>query len=150
MFFFRRCAPQHPKFWYLQFFRPLSCKDAKNLRHAISHFNSWDYRFTLDYLISVGVCLSIFPRFSTQHALIPYHTFINPRPLLLMKKISIVFQSNFNIFCAFFGLKYRFDVIFKVNFPPNMIIPYPTFIFLPGNFHPIPLFHTVRLFDRLK
>ena len=108
------------------------------------------YVRTLDCLISVEVCLLIFPRFSTQHALIPYHTFINPRPLLLMKKISIVFQSNFNIFCAFFGLKYRFDVIFKVNFPPNMIIPYPTFIFLPGNFHPIPLFHTVRLFDRPK
>ena len=105
---------------------------------------------TLDYLISVGVCLLIFPRFSTQHALIPYHTFINPRPLLLMKTISIVFQSNFNIFSAFFGLKYRFDVIFKVKFPPNMIIPYPMFILLPGNFHPIPLFHTVRLFDRLK
>ena len=105
---------------------------------------------TLDYLISVGVCLLIFPRFSTQHALIPYHTFINPRPLLLMKKISIVFQSNFNIFSAFFGLKYRFDVIFKVNFPPNMIIPYPTFIFLPGNSHPIPLYYTLRLFDRLK
>ena len=38
-------------------------------------------------------------------------------------------------------------MIFKVNFPPNMIIPYPTFISLPGNFHPIPLFHTIQLFD---
>ena len=67
---------------------------------------------TLDYQISMGVHLLIFFRFSTQHALIPYHTFINPRPLLLMKKISIVFQSNFNIFSSFFGLKYRFDVIY--------------------------------------
>ena len=32
---------------------------------------------TLEYLISVGVRLLIFMIFSTQYALIPYHTFIN-------------------------------------------------------------------------
>ena len=32
---------------------------------------------TLVYQISVGVRLLIFPTFSTQHALIPYHTFMS-------------------------------------------------------------------------
>ena len=32
---------------------------------------------TLDYLINVGVCLSIFWQFSSQYAFIPYPTFIN-------------------------------------------------------------------------
>ena len=33
--------------------------------------------FTLHYLINVGVRLLIFEQNSTQHVLIPYHTFIN-------------------------------------------------------------------------
>ena len=38
----------------------------------------------------------------------------------------------------------------QIFHPIWLIIPYPTSIFLPGNFHPIPLFLSAWLFDRLE
>ena len=47
-------------------------------RQAIGFIRSLLYvPTTLDSLLSVGVCLLIFWKNSTQYALIPYHTFIN-------------------------------------------------------------------------
>ena len=109
---------------------------------------------TLVYQISVGVRLLIYPRFSTQHALVPYYTCITFHLLLFIIKYTNSFQSNFNIFCifsAFFGLKasvwcglkcklllilmklstlYEYIIPFVYcyvgQFPPNIIIPYCT------------------------
>ena len=59
---------------------------------------------TLEYPISVGVCLLIFPKFSTQHTLIPYHTFINFninfQPIRLFHTVCF----SYGTFFAYFSL----------------------------------------------
>ena len=62
---------------------------------------------TLEYPISIGVRLLIFPKFSTQHALIPYHTFINFninfQPIRLFHTVCF----SYSIFFAYFSLGRR-------------------------------------------
>ena len=53
----------------------------------------------------MGVCLLIFPKFSTQHALIPYHTFINFninfQPIRLFHTVCFSYVTFF----AYFSLR---------------------------------------------
>ena len=54
-------------------------------------------------------------------------------------------------FFGIFSIKKKISTLyaywFSESFPPNMVIPYHTFIFLKIIFHPIWLFHTLRLLD---
>ena len=62
--------------------------------HSSKQSKNSKVQSTLEYPISMGVRLLIFPKFSTQHALIPYHTFIN-----FMKKFQP--KCLFHIVCFF-------------------------------------------------
>ena len=88
----------------------------------------------------MGVCLLIFEKNSTQHVLIPYHTFNN---------FGKLFQSSLKN-----EQKPQFFIVSIENvhiiFPPYTIIPYHTIIYLDSIFHPICLFHTVQLLDSLE
>ena len=95
--------------------------------------------FTLHYLINVGVRLLIFEQNSTQHVLIPYHTFINfgklfqsslkneQKPQFLIVSIENVHIIFIN-FSTLYYYSIPYDYSFGLNFPPNMLIPYHTFI----------------------
>ena len=111
------------------------------------HYESYENNFlshsylicTLHYLINVGVRLLIFEQNSTQHVLIPYHTFINfgklfqsslkneqkPQFLIVsIKNVHIIFIN----FSTLYYYSIPYDYLFGLNFPPNMLIPYHTFI----------------------
>ena len=60
--------------------------------------------YTLEYPISVGVRLLIFPKFSTQHALIPYHTFINFIKNFQPIRLFHIVCFSYSIFFAYFSL----------------------------------------------
>ena len=49
-----------------------------------------------------------------------------------------------------FSTQYAFSITSNIKFPPNRTIPYPTFINLIGNIHPIRLFHSLRLLECLE
>ena len=98
--------------------------------------------YTLHYLINVGVRLLIFEQNSTQHVLIPYHTFINFGKLFQSSlkdeqksQFFIVSIENIHIIFINFSTLYYYsipyDYLFGLNFPPNMLIPYHTFIRAP-------------------
>ena len=111
----------------------------------------------------MGVRLLIFPKFSTQHALIPYHTFIN-----FMKKFQPIrlFHIVWFSYSIFFPWRCRIitQIVSKchdrANLLPNLqkfriiekistqytIIPPHMFIIFWDFFHPIRLFHTIHLF----
>ena len=139
--------------------------------------NNWKIlvsQIRVDAFIQGGTLIN-FPKFSTKHALIPYHTFIN-----FMKKFHIVCFS----YSIFFPWRCRiitqivskchdranllpnlqkFRIIEKIStkytiIPPNMFIIFwdfstqygysiPYVYFSGANVHPIRLFHTLRLLD---
>ena len=133
---------------------------------------------TLHYQISMGVWLLIPRYFSSQHALIPYPMFIdfarnfNPiRQNLSNISFSDMFAFKMHQKGVLNGwkllnfMKTNQSFVKKVHpvrlscltcslilkrFPTTSTIPYHTFIDLKVYFHPIPLFHTLRLFDRTK
>ena len=104
-----------------------------------SSFESKAKITTLHYIINVGVRLLIFEQNSTQHVLIPYHTFINfgkifqsslkneqkPQFLIVsMENVHIIFINFSTLY--YYSIPYNY--LFELNFPPNMLIPYHTFI----------------------
>ena len=145
-----------------------------------AHLKPW-FKYkndTLEYPISVGVRLLIFQKFSTQHALIPYHTFIN-----FMKKFQPIrlFHIVWFSYSIFFPWRCRiitqivskchdranllpnlqkFRIIEKIStqftiIPPNMFIVF--WIFSTQYDYPIPYVyfsgakvHPIRLFHTIR
>ena len=79
---------------------------------------------TLEYPISMGVRLLIFPKFSTQHALIPYHTFINfIKNLQPIRLFHIECFSYTIFFCIFFPWRCRIitQIVSKCHDRANLL-----------------------------
>ena len=123
----------------------------------------------------MGVRLLIFPKFSTQHALIPYHTFIN-----FMKKLQPI--RLFHIVCFSYSIflpwrcriitqivskchdranllpnLQKFRIIEKISTQPTIIPPYMFFYFSTQYDYSIPYVyfsganvHPIRLLDTLE
>ena len=118
---------------------------------------------TLDYPISVGVRLLIFPKFSTQHTFIPYHTFINFNINFQPIRLFHTVYFSYGTFFAYFSLGGAellhklfqsvmigqiYSPIYKnsENLHPIQYYSTPYVYNFWGFFHPIRLFHTIRLF----
>ena len=87
----------------------------------------------------MGGRLLILEQISTQYVLIPYHTFINFEKLFQSSikdeqksQFVIVTIENIHIIFINFSTLYYYsipyDYLFGLNVPPNMLIPYHTFI----------------------
>ena len=139
--------------------------------YEVSGFRIYNIH-TLEYPISVGVCLLIFPKFSTQHALIPYHTFINFMKNFQPIRLIHIVCFSYSIFFAYFSLGGAellhklfqsvmigqiYSPIYKNSellrkFPPNTLLFHPICLLFFGIFPPntvIP-YHTFIFLEQMS